>query len=68
MEWEEYGGNSNWEEHPFLKNMFRPHWKEKHPKTYVIPSCIHVSSSLMIFGEDAGGTHAAGGSLLFWIP
>ena len=42
-----FGRNSKWAEHHFWKSCFLLHGQEKHPKTHAIPSCVHVSPSLM---------------------
>ena len=39
---EDYGKNSNWEEHPFLKNVFWPHGQVNTQKHMLIPACINV--------------------------
>ena len=41
-EWEEYGKNSNWEEHPFWKNVFWLPWQVKTQKRMPILPCILV--------------------------
>ena len=41
-EWEEYGKNSNWAEHPFWKNVFWIPQQVKTQKCMPILPCIHV--------------------------
>ena len=46
---------------PILEERVSTVWVRKHPKTYAIPSCVHVSSSLAFSGGAAGILPSWGG-------